>query len=66
MIVKFTVEIELGNDAMQSTADVGAAITYALGKAAGVGNLFEPLVLGDGGSIADFNGNTVGRWEVVA
>ena len=56
--MKFTLEIELGNDAMQSAANVFDAIEHC-------GDTNEaPFVGGETGIIRDFNGNTVGGWEV--
>lgn len=51
----FKLEIEIGNDAMQTTDDVADALRDVL------------LVLDNGGTygiIRDLNGNTVGRWEL--
>lgn len=49
----FTVEIELGNDAMQTGADVAAALREIADKLdAGI----------DAGIVRDANGNEVGRF----
>jgi hypothetical protein len=56
--LKLTVEIELGNDTMQSYADVRATLQM-IAKRPG-----NPKV-GDGNVIMDENGNTVGKWEIV-
>jgi len=57
----FTVEIALGNDAMQAMYDVQQALNENL-----LGNrgMWSPLEAGEHGAIKDVNGNTVGRWEV--
>ena len=53
----FTLHIELGNDAMQTPADV-ARVLHRL--ADGLAN----VEFGGGGRIPDVNGNTIGRWAV--
>jgi hypothetical protein len=58
--MKFTLEIELGNDAMQSAEDVAEAIRSKLkGIEASTFNAPEGPY-----NIRDRNGNTVGKWEV--
>jgi hypothetical protein len=50
---RFTVEIELGNDAMQNGEDVANALV----------EMAADLRIGqESGVVRDFNGNTVGRW----
>jgi hypothetical protein len=64
--MKFIVEIDLGNEAM----DTGEHVAYALGR---VVHHFEDLLLPvatlppdrRSGWIFDLNGNTVGKWEVI-
>ena len=56
----FTLRIELGNDAMQSGADVIRSIRDSF-----KGEEDLPLEVGVGGRLWDVNGNTVGSWEVV-
>ena len=58
--MKFKLEIELGNDAMQDRDDVGHEL-YRLSKRLMGAEAFEP---GDGELVRDANGNTVGKWEV--
>ena len=58
--MRLTIEIDLGNDAMQTGTDAGVSISETLVRAAP----FDPLEAGDGGAIVDANGNTVGRWKV--
>jgi hypothetical protein len=59
--MKFTLEIELGNDAMQTRADIEAALRK-LGQ--NLRHMSEPPEHGDEGGIMDDNGNKVGTWEV--
>jgi hypothetical protein len=61
--LKFTIEITLGNDAMQQATHLAEAL-YDVSLV-----LREHLPSGeirsiDGAPIRDENGNTVGRWEV--
>ncbi len=57
----FTLKIELGNDAMQTPADVWEAIGQMLKH-----DTFESVDpwSEDKGRIMDINGNSVGSWEV--
>jgi hypothetical protein len=57
--MKFVLEIELGNDAMQTGTDVLRAIRESLKGEEGL-----PLDAGTAGILWDENGNTVGKWEV--
>jgi len=65
--MKFTLEIELGNDAMQTAEDIAHALqdvakglmTYGIG-----GRSRYPITKVDGRKIMDVNGNSVGKWEV--
>lgn len=73
--MKFVLEIELGNDAMQTANDIARALHNAAGT---IGS--EGLVFGDGQDeipfdyipkpqtvvIRDDNGNAVGSWEIRA
>jgi hypothetical protein len=62
----FKLEIELGNESMQTPADVGEAIARTLanhGRAQG--SMFDSFGTLDSGTMLDRNGNTVGRWEIV-
>jgi hypothetical protein len=56
------VEIELGNDAMQTKAEIGEAVNRAMIWG---GSPLDPATVGESGAITDWNGNTVGKWEVV-
>lgn len=52
---KFTLEIEMGNDAMQTTEDIIDALKQVIKK----------MESGrDGGFIQDVNGNNVGTFEI--
>jgi hypothetical protein len=64
--MKFVLEIELGNDAMQHWAHVRKAIAGAIDPirlSRNAANLNRPHP-GDGGKIMDVNGNSVGQWAV--
>jgi hypothetical protein len=55
MLSNFTLEIELGNDAMQNAGDISDALRC----------IAEDLDnLGTNGRIRDLNGNTVGKWSL--
>ena len=54
---KFTVEIDLGNEAMQSLEDIAEALETIVGEMVGIDQR-------DAGTIHDVNGNTVGSWAV--
>lgn len=59
---KFTLEITLGSDAMQTPTDVRDALSALADRIDFVsGGEFQPH---QSGGIRDANGNTVGRWEV--
>lgn len=58
--MKFTLEIELGNDAMQNGTDVIKAIRDSL-----KGEESLPLDEGTAGRLWDENGNLVGSWKVI-
>jgi len=62
--MKFTLEIELGNDAMRSYRDIREALSDVSGHIAmhKIGHV-KPYD-GDGRKIMDINGNSVGKWEV--
>ena len=61
--MKIAIEIELGNEAMQSTNDVLTALIQSLNKHDRDGGELE---LGDAAYLRDRNGNTVGRWDVLS
>jgi hypothetical protein len=61
--VKFTLEIELGNDAMQTAADLQDTLlklAQRLHKTLPYGPVRSP----EGGRIMDANGNSVGTWTI--
>lgn len=60
--MKFTLEIEFGNDAMQTKADLSAVLTELAARIPR--SIVGRIGSGDYGSIRDINGNTVGKWEV--
>lgn len=67
--MKFTLEIELGNDAMQTYHDLRKALEYARktmvpDSPAMMRSHSEKPRVGEGTGILDMNGNTVGKWEV--
>jgi hypothetical protein len=57
--MKLTLEIELGNDAMQTGRDAINAIRDSF-----KGEEDLPLDPGVAGKLWDINGNIVGQWEV--
>lgn len=59
--MQFTLTIELGNDAMQTRADIESALRK-LGQDCRY--MSDPPEDGDEGRIMDDNGNSVGKWEV--
>jgi hypothetical protein len=60
--VKLYVEVELGNEAMETAEQATIAITSALMWRSS--SPASPLNQNEVGSIRDLNGNTVGNWEV--
>lgn len=64
--MKFTVEIELGNDAVQTADDI-AQILYSTADRIIDVTGSDPLTehVGAFRNIRDLNGNTVGLWQVV-
>lgn len=59
--MKFKLEIELGNDAMQSYDDLAAALEKTARKLRD----YAEVTIGETGRIMDENGLAVGRWRVV-
>lgn len=55
----FTLSIHMGNDAMQTPADLAEALRELAGKLSGYGNITP-----GSGSIRDINGNNVGVWDI--
>lgn len=60
--MRLLIEVELGNDAMQSALETSDAITKSLLTQAS--SMTSPINQHEVGSIRDRNGNTVGKWEV--
>jgi len=60
--MNFTLNIELGNDAMKTGVDLSEALKLVAFRASALPEV-EP---GDFGWIYDENGNKVGKWEVAA
>lgn len=56
----FKLHLELGNDAMSDRYDVADALDEVASKIR-----FAGISTGDGDTVSDLNGNTVGKWEVV-
>jgi len=61
--VRFTLAIHLGNEAMQTTRDLGHAL-IDLGMTLTQRPQDEKISLRGSGIIRDANGNTVGTWTV--
>ena len=61
--MKLVVEIDLGNDAMQTAAEAGDAINRSLIRHSA--SAIDPLGAGETGTIADANRNGVGAWRIV-
>ena len=59
--MELRITIELGNDAMQTPADVLAAVERSFRARMDMGAALDPLTRN---IIRDDNGNTVGRWIV--
>jgi hypothetical protein len=59
---EFTLNIELGNEAMQTGLDVAEALKKVAKKIYMFGG--EDELIGCGGKIMDGNGNSVGSWQV--
>lgn len=59
--MRFTLEIELGNDAMRTPADLAGALQDLAGDLENAPGT-EPAP--SAGVIRDMNGNRVGHWQV--
>ncbi len=59
---RFTLTIELGNDAMLTGQDIATALRKVAGQVAV--QLEGEIKMADCAKIRDANGNTVGLWEV--
>jgi hypothetical protein len=58
----FVLRIELGNDAMQTPADVYGALSDMAYRVLAPNELTEWIVTE--GKITDYNGNTIGEWKI--
>ena len=61
--MKLVLSIEFGpdcNDAMQDSVDVANALRRTAVKV----SEHRELEVGDKGKVMDFNGNSVGKWEI--
>ncbi len=61
--MKFTLEIELGNEAMQNGDDLSIALRHV---AEDVPNQIREPWIGKERSFRDEFGNRVGKWQVIA
>lgn len=59
--MKFKLEIELGNDAMQSYEDIIGALEKTAGKLRETARFHAPAK-GDTAKVMDQNGLSVGKW----
>ena len=59
--MRFTLTIELGNDAMRNGDDVAECLNRAADK---LWDAAPTLAPGESGRMLDVNGNTVGSWDV--
>jgi len=59
----FTLKIKLGNEAMQTPADVAEALRDVAGRVGALGESVWPHDYGYG-FVKDLNGNKVGEWEI--
>jgi hypothetical protein len=58
--MKFTLEIELGNDAMQTYVDVSDQLKWAVSNY----SLDAIPAAGDSGLLMDHNGKALGKWAI--
>jgi hypothetical protein len=61
---KFTLEIKLGNESMQTTGDISFALYELAAKFTHQWPLSDKFLSDAGGVIRDTNGNTVGSWGI--
>jgi hypothetical protein len=63
--MRITIDVETGNDAMQSRRDVYAVVRELFATKLGEAVLFAGTKLATSeGKVRDVNGNTVGSWKV--
>lgn len=70
-IMKFTLEIELGNDEMQTVSHIKEAINASINETSRKNHLFGKPITKENiierpftAIIYDINGNKVGKWEI--
>lgn len=63
---KFTLTVELGNDAMQSRSDLGALLINLGQQLRRHPRADRPIAADDSVTLRDVNGNRVGRYEVTS
>jgi hypothetical protein len=61
---QFTLEINLGNDTMQTGYNVAQALKKITEQIEGIGYLLNPEMIGEGEPIRDMDNNEVGSWQV--
>lgn len=62
--MKFTLEIDLGNDAMRDWQDVRDVLRQTIMRVGARTNSHNQPTAGDGAKVLDENGNWVGYWYV--
>jgi len=62
--MKFTLEIDLGNDAMSTNNSIAEALNIVVSTLRWAPGIEAKV--GDTRPIRDENGNLVGKWEVIA
>ena len=62
--MKLRIEVEIGNDAMRTKAELVQAVLKIRRQLKRDLNLRDKRHGANRGSVLDVNGNTVGRWEV--
>lgn len=63
--MKFTLQIEVGNDAVQGEGDVAQLLRNVATHLCAGGSFFDFQGQARVGTVRDVNGNKVGRWEVI-
>jgi hypothetical protein len=63
-VKRIVIEVSLGNETMQTSADVGEAVNRAMVGIDAL-NIFEPMTPDATGVVTDMNGNSVGTWKVI-
>ena len=63
--MKFTLEIEMGNEAMQTVGDLSRALKMTAVCVSDAADLKDRRHGANEGGIRDANGNKVGTWRIV-